>query len=111
MKSIYIAGPMQGVRNFNYPHFDEVASALRLGGWRVENPVEIGNRFGTAKQIAADRDLLAKVIEAELDAVSKCDAIYLLKGWHNSPGAKAELAVAIKNGAQIVLEREGVYGR
>lgn len=104
MKSIYIAGPMQGVRNFNYPHFDEVASTLRLGGWRVENPVEIGNRFGTVKEIANDRDLLAKVIEAELDAVAKCDAIYLLKGWHNSPGAKAELAVAIKNGAQIVLE-------
>lgn len=109
MKSIYIAGPMQGVRNFNYPHFDEVASALRLGGWRVENPVEIGNRFGKAKQIAADRDLLAKVIEAELEAVSKCDAIYLLKGWHNSPGAKSELALAIKNGAQIVLEKDGVY--
>ena len=104
MKSIYIAGPMQGVRNFNYPHFDEVASTLRLGGWRVENPVEIGNRFGTAKEIAGDRDLLAKVIEAELDAVAKCDAIYLLKGWHNSPGAKAELAVAISHGAQIVLE-------
>ena len=109
MKSIYIAGPMNGVRNFNYPHFDEVASALRLGGWRVENPVEIGNRFGTDKEIAADRDLLAKVIEAELEAVSKCDAIYLLKGWHNSPGAKAELAIAIKHGAQIVLEKDGSH--
>lgn len=104
MKSIYIAGPMYGVRNFNYPHFDEVALTLRLGGWRVENPVEISNRFGTLKEIAGDRDLLSKVVEAELDAVAKCDAIYLLKGWHNSPGAKAELAVAICHGAQIVLE-------
>lgn len=104
MKSIYVAGPMQGIKNYNWPHFDEVASALRLGGWRVENPVEIGNRFGTAKQIAGDPDLLAKVIEAELEAVSRCDAIYLLNGWHKSPGAKAELAVAIDKGLQVILE-------
>ena len=104
MKRIYIAGPMQGKPHFNYPKFGEIATTLRLGGWVVVSPVEIGDKFGTANEINDNPDLRAKVMDAELEAVEKCDAIYLLDGWQNSPGAKGELAVALAHGLQVILE-------
>lgn len=37
-------------------------------------------------------------------AVRSCDAIYLLKGWESSKGSKKELAEALANGLEVILE-------
>jgi hypothetical protein len=100
---IYIAGPMRGFPNFNHPKFNDYAESHRAVGWYVENPVEIGNVYGTPEQINADPALLAEVMAAELHALKKCDAIYLLDGWQNSEGARKELATAIAYGLKIYL--------
>ena len=39
---IYIAGPMRGLPDFNYPKFNYYAAIYRSVGWEVENPAEIG---------------------------------------------------------------------
>ena len=100
---IYIAGPMRGLPDFNYPKFDQYAQAHRAIGWEVENPVEIGAGYGTPDQINADPALLAAVMAAEIHAIETCDAIYLLDGWQNSEGARKELATAIAYGLKIYL--------
>ena len=100
---IYIAGPMRGLPNFNYPKFNVYARTLRAIGWDVANPVEIGADYGTPDQINAHPALLAAVIAAELYAIETCDAIYLLDGWQNSEGARKELAVAIAYRLKIYL--------
>jgi len=100
---IYIAGPMRGLPDFNYPTFNQYAQAHRNVGWDVANPVEIGADYGTPEQINADPALLAAVVEAELHALETCDAIYLLDGWQNSEGARMELATAIAYGLKIYL--------
>lgn len=46
------------------------------------------------------------LIEADLAAVRSCDAIYLLKGWERSRGAKKELAEAIAHGLTVMLGGE-----
>ena len=43
-------------------------------------------------------------MDADLAAVRSCDAIYLLRGWENSRGAKKELAEAIAHGLTILQE-------
>lgn len=40
MKRIYIAGPMSGLPEFNYPAFNRAAAVLRAQGHHVENPAE-----------------------------------------------------------------------
>ena len=100
---IYIAGPMRGLPDFNYPKFNQYAQAHRMAGWFVVNPVEIGADYGTPDQINADPALLAAVMAAELHALETCDAIYLLDGWQNSEGARKELAAAIAYGLKIYL--------
>ena len=37
MKRIYIAGPMTGLPDFNYPAFNAAAARMRALGFEVEN--------------------------------------------------------------------------
>lgn len=100
---IYIAGPMRGKHDFNYPAFRFWAKLHRDVGWEVENPAEIGAAFGTPEQINADTALLAAVVAAELHALETCDAIFLMGGWERSLGARKELAAALACGLKINL--------
>lgn len=104
-RKIYIAGPMTGLPGFNYAEFDKAAAKLRAEGiWEVVSPAEIGNRYGAPEAINADPKLLAAVVAAETHALAECEAIYLLPCWNKSVGARRELAQAIENGAEIVLD-------
>lgn len=88
----YIAGPMTGIPEFNFPEFHRVAAELRAKGIGVRNPAEHGEstdkpwdhymRLGL-------RDLL------------ECDEILLLPGWENSRGARLEHAVAVELGMTV----------
>lgn len=103
-KSIYIAGPMSGIPEFNFPAFFAAQNALEARGWKVFNPAskeqektldkEAYSGGDAEKAVAAGFDFrecftwdVCKVIEA--------DAIYMLPGWENSPGARGEHAVAV----------------
>jgi hypothetical protein len=46
-------------------------------------------------------------MEADLAAVRSCDAIYLLKGWRSSRGARKELEEALKHHKTILEEEAG----
>ncbi len=41
--TIYIAGPMRGFKDYNYPAFDRQQTVLEKQGWRVINPAEMDN--------------------------------------------------------------------
>jgi hypothetical protein len=45
-----------------------------------------------------------EIMQADIAAVRSCDAIYLLRGWETSRGAKKELAEAIAHGMTIMQE-------
>lgn len=40
MRRLYLAGPMTGLPDFNYPAFHAAAAAWRAAGWTVANPAE-----------------------------------------------------------------------
>jgi hypothetical protein len=108
MKRIYIAGPMCGVKDFNRAAFTEHAARLRALGWAVENPVEIGGRFGTLEEIDADTILLRRLVAFEIETLKTCDALFLLAGWEFSAGTRAEIAAAIAANLPIYVQK--VYG-
>ena len=125
---VYISGPMTGVPDLNRPAFDAAEKRLTAQGHFVINPAELSAMFGTLEEIAESfksyyavmngilRDeldialskqegLLARaVMDADLAAVRSCDAIYLLRGWETSRGAKKELAEALKHGLKVMQE-------
>lgn len=79
---IYIAGPMTGHPESNYPAFNAAAAAWREKGWEVENPAE---HFGGAQDRTYE-----EYVEVDIAALTHCDAIALLPGW-NGPGARGSV--------------------
>jgi hypothetical protein len=101
---IYVAGPMRGYPEFNYPKFNGFASELAGAGWDIVNPVRVGESIADAEAINSDPALLEAVLAAEILALKTCEAIYLLNGWEKSDGARKEVAAAIAHGLMIYFE-------
>ena len=123
---LYLSGPMTGVPDNNRPAFDAAAKRLREQGHFVINPAELSELFATP--LGLDRcfrtyynpsdscdcanvedasrryNIAEQIMDADLAAVRSCDAIYLLRGWETSRGAKRELAEAIAHGLTIMQE-------
>lgn len=82
---IYIAGPMSGYSDFNYPMFRAAAVYFRAQDHDIRCPVESGNTFETP---------YADCIKNDLKLLLEANAIALLPGWLNSRGARLELKLA-----------------
>ncbi|WP_244828443.1 DUF4406 domain-containing protein [Caballeronia sp. TF1N1] len=82
---LYIAGPMSGYPELNFPAFHAEAARLRALGFRVISPAEI--------DVGPNPDWLS-CMRADIKQLVDCDGIALLPGWENSPGATLEHAIA-----------------
>lgn len=89
---LYIAGPMTGLPDFNYPAFYAAADRLRAAGYEVENPAE-NKPEGTASWLAYMRMSLVQI--------SPVDGIALLPGWQDSKGASLEVHIAESLGLRL----------
>ena len=92
MARIYIAGPMSGLPDLNYPAFNARAAELRALGHHVENPAEnpephcqswLGYMRLAVRQLAT------------------CDVVHLLPGWSKSRGARIEHQLAEGMGLRV----------
>ncbi len=108
MKTIYLAGPMRGIAQFNFPAFMEATARLRSEGHRVFSPAEndqdkLGDDFGVDNATGdigeATKEEGFSLRDALKDDLSWiCDNathIALLPGWENSNGSKAEWSLAV----------------
>ena len=91
---IYIAGPMTGMPEHNFPAFHSAAQCLRRAGWDVVNPAE---NFGGRTDLPR-----ADYMRADVAALVECDAVALLPGWQESRGAKAEYLLAREMGLKTI---------
>ena len=117
---IYCSGPITNYPDLNRFAFDAAEKRLTAQGHFVINPHRISELFGTAEELAESfaalygvtlyggsgysPTLACAVMYADLAAVRSCDAIYLLRGWESSRGAKKELAEALAHGLQVMQE-------
>ena len=92
---IYIAGPMNGYPGMNFDAFHKAAFNLRAAGFTVINPAELN------PDVNAD---WSDCMDVDIDAVFECDAIYMLKGWEKSKGARIEYRIAKNRGMEIIYE-------
>lgn len=111
---IYVAGPMRGIPEFNFPAFHAATAELRQAGHEVFNPAERDNqRHGTdiSKGNATGDEKLAvqrhgfNLRTALADDLSficlHADALVMLPGWQASRGATAERATAVALGLTV----------
>lgn len=94
MRRCYIAGPMTGLKDLNFPVFNAEAARLRSLGLEVVNPVEVNAGHSSSWEDCMRRDI---------SAMLTCDTVALLPGWTASRGAMLEHNIARAVGMQIVL--------
>ena len=117
---IYLAGPMRGYPNFNFPTFDYAAAKLRAEGHTVFSPAERdreaygadieNNPTGDESKVANAACTINDCMDADCHWICReAQAVALLPGWEKSSGANAELSLAKALGlSYIVLGKEYV---
>lgn len=90
---LYLAGPMTGFEDFNFPAFNKMAADLRARGYVVENPAEHG-----VVDVADWADYMAY----DLTRLGLCGQVAVLPGWQNSKGARLEVHIARELGMKVV---------
>lgn len=109
----YIAGPMTGIPQFNFPAFDAAAADLREQGYDVVSPAELDDDETRAAALASPDgapgsgssknetwgDFLARDLKLVADVI---DGIAVLPGWNKSSGARTETFMAFVCNKPIV---------
>lgn len=90
----YIAGPMRGKKDNNFPAFDHAARELRKRGIKIFSPAE------NDREVGADLSL-AEYLRWDFARIIEAHNIILLDGWEYSSGTAKELRVAEDVGARV----------
>ena len=90
---IYIAGPMTGLPEYNYPAFNAAAEELRRQGHEVENPAE------NPEPPCRSWEGYMRMAVAQL---VRCETVALLPGWEASKGANVEHRLAHDLGLKVL---------
>lgn len=108
---IYLAGPMRGIPDFNFPMFDVAAANLRARGFEVFSPADNDRQKGYVGKPVDE--IKRDCIMDDLTYIAReADAIALLPGWEASKGVAAEVALAIFLDLKLItLTEDEVYGR
>lgn len=83
---IYIAGPMSGLPEWNYPAFHDAADLLTARGFIPLNPARTDGRDGCVSWV--------DFMRASLRDLADCDGVCTLTGWGESRGAALEVHIA-----------------
>lgn len=84
---LYLAGPMTGYRDYNFPTFNAVTRYLRSRGHTVTNPAE---NFGGRVDLP-----WATYLRQALRQVLDARHVALLPGWQGGLGASIEVLVSV----------------
>lgn len=82
----YLAGPMTGIPDFNFPAFNAATWALRNAGYIIYSPAELDDG-DTSKPYCY---YLRRDLQLLLDPMVGINTIILMPGWWNSRGATLE---------------------
>lgn len=113
---VYLAGPMTGIPQFNFPAFAAATDDLRARGYDVVSPAEIDNEETRAAALASPDgapgsgsaanetwgDFLAR--DVKIIADTGIEGVVVLPGWEDSRGARLETFVGAALCGLPVLE-------
>lgn len=105
MAKLYIAGPMTGYSDYNFPSFDAAQAALEAAGHTVFNPAQNDrdngfDAMGLEGHEAHEHGFDLRVaLKQDLSWICEhADGVALLRDWEFSKGAAAEVALAVALG-------------
>lgn len=90
MSRVYIAGPMTGLPEFNYPAFHAADKALTAAGHETLNPAN-----------NPECDSWLGYMRAGLTQLAQADGVAYLPGWQSSRGALIEVDLAGQLGFDV----------
>jgi nucleoside 2-deoxyribosyltransferase len=96
---VYVAGPMSGLPDFNYPAFRAAGAVLVEAGFEVLNPIDTTGGQPPAPEHARPWDWYMR---QALKMVADADGVALLPGWERSRGARLEQRVALGLGIEAL---------
>lgn len=113
---LYIAGPMAGIPDYNYPAFFEMERHIAYLGLDSINPARLDEHdLFSDEAVAVGEDVgpmrRAKFLKRDFFYLSQCDGIVMLPGWQNSTGANCELWVSRMMGLVVFVADESETGR
>jgi hypothetical protein len=97
LKRIYIAGPMRGYPQFNFPAFDAARDAWAARGWDVVSPADMDRQLDGLNEATPTPDTnhsFAHYMRRDISVLLTVDAVAFLPGWEASTGANVEKVVA-----------------
>lgn len=100
----YIAGPMHGIKDHNFPEFDRVRDMLKKWGHDVVSPADLTREQGGPlpdDKAPPGSPKYKEFLRVDLHSMLRCDAIMLLDKWYESTGATLEAMVAQQTGLII----------
>jgi hypothetical protein len=103
-KSVYIAGPMTGLPNYNAEAFNAADDKLTSNGWVVVNPIKRDTETmgGVPENAKPGSPKWQECLRRDIMDILGVDAIHLLPGWERSKGATLEMMVAKELGVRFV---------
>jgi hypothetical protein len=103
----YLAGPMTGHPEFNYPAFEKAAMILREGvKLDLACPHEVIHDGVDGIRGALPYE---EYVRAGLKLLLECQAIILMSGWETSKGAINELMVAKMCNMKVYFWNESTF--
>lgn len=89
----YLAGPMGGIAELNFPLFKEAAKILRGRGLQIVSPVELAEAL--PGEIGTESELpYSEYMREDIRGLMNCDNLLLLPHWQQSRGARLEVYLA-----------------
>lgn len=95
---VYLAGPMSGIDQHNFPAFHGAADLLRDLGLDVASPAELDG--DPPDRQPTEREWQA-YLRRDLPVMLDCDAVVVLPGWEDSRGARLEVRTALAVGIPV----------
>ncbi len=98
INTAYLAGPMRGHPELNFPRFHEEAAWLRSKGWKIFSPArrDEADPVLNGHWTVNEKRGLDYYMQYDLAAVAQTQAVICLPGWETSQGARLETMVAVE---------------
>jgi hypothetical protein len=111
---IYIAGPMTGIKDWNFPAFFEAEQQLIELGHDPINPAHndgatVQEALQSAGSPESPNNMWSYYMKRDLPHVMEADALCLLPGWQKSKGASLEVTVAKAIGLPLYVLSGGSF--
>lgn len=91
---LYLAGPMRGIPQHNYPAFKRAAQLLKDQGHEVFSPIEYNESIGIGPDDPR-HDVPVEGLSKDLEYIClEADGVVVMPGSNDSRGARAEVATA-----------------